>query len=293
MSRKSHVLKLICNVYGQKQAGRVWNKYMDKGMHKISFTPSKFDPCLYYHGSVILLVYIDDCIIFSLDNKAIDQVVTDLHACSQNVLVNNQGDIGDFLHIQVQKQDDGSIKLSQAQLIDSIIKDLHLQSRSNSKTTPAVTSNLLHKATNGPDMSLDFQYCSIIGKLNFLEKSTWPDISVSIHQCMHFSENPKRSHAKAVKQIGHYLLASCDKGLIIRPNKQWHFDCWVDADFARNWYQKDSHINPMTSKSHSGWIMHFAGAPITWDSKTQTITALSTTEAQYITLSTSLREVIP
>ena len=49
----------------------------------------------------------------------------------------------------------------------------------------------------------------------------------------------------------------------------------------------------MTSKSCSGWIVRFAGAPITWASKMQTITALSTTEAEYIALSTSLREVIP
>ena len=49
----------------------------------------------------------------------------------------------------------------------------------------------------------------------------------------------------------------------------------------------------MTSKSCSGWLIHFTGAPITWSSKIQTITALSTTEAEYIALSTSLREVIP
>ena len=49
----------------------------------------------------------------------------------------------------------------------------------------------------------------------------------------------------------------------------------------------------MTSKSHSGWIIQFTGAPITWASKMQTITALSTTEVEYITLFTGLREVIP
>ena len=49
----------------------------------------------------------------------------------------------------------------------------------------------------------------------------------------------------------------------------------------------------MTSKSRSGWLVRFAGAPITWASKMQTITAMSTTEAEYIALSTSLREVIP
>ena len=49
----------------------------------------------------------------------------------------------------------------------------------------------------------------------------------------------------------------------------------------------------MISKSCSRWIVWFAGVPITWASKLQTITALSTTEAEYIALSTSLREVIP
>ena len=52
-------------------------------------------------------------------------------------------------------------------------------------------------------------------------------------------------------------------------------------------------MDPMKSKSRSGWIVRFAGAPITWASKMQTITAMWTTEAEYITLSTSLREVIP
>ena len=48
MSQKTHTLKLVCNVYGQKQAGHVWNKYMDQGMKEIGFKPSSFDPCLYY-----------------------------------------------------------------------------------------------------------------------------------------------------------------------------------------------------------------------------------------------------
>ena len=95
------------------------------------------------------------------------------------------------------------------------------------------------------------------------------------------------------ERIGRYLLATRDKGLIIRPNTDWHFECWVDADFAGNWRPADAHIDPMTSKSRSGWIVRFAGAPITWASKMQTITAMSTTEAEYIALSTSLREVIP
>ena len=266
---------------------------MDLGMREIGFKPSKFDPCLYYRGSVVFLVYIDDCIVFGPTNDSIEQVVTDLRASSRKFTVDDQGDVGDFLGIQVQKQEDGSILLTQPQLIDLIIKDLHLQPSSNGKKTPSVTMSLLHKDIDGPEMTPDFNYRSVIGKLNFLEKSTRPDISISVHQCARFSEHPKKSHAEAVKRIGRYLLSTSDKGLIIRPTERWQFECWVDADFVGNWRKCDAHIDPMTSKSRSGWLVRFAGAPITWASKMQTITAMSTTEAEYIALSTSLREVIP
>ena len=142
-------------------------------------------------------------------------------------------------------------------------------------------------------MTPEFHYRSVIGKLNFLEKSTRPDISNSMHQCIRFTEHPKICHAEAVKRIGRYLLGTCDKGLIINPRNPWLFDCWVDIDYAVNWCYNDAHVDHMTSKSRSGWIVRFAGTPITWVSKMQTTTALSTSESEYIALSMSLREVIP
>ena len=54
ISKDTHVLKLTKNIYGQKQVGRVWNKYLDEGLSEISFKPSKMDPCLYFHGRITL-----------------------------------------------------------------------------------------------------------------------------------------------------------------------------------------------------------------------------------------------
>ena len=76
LTTKTHVLKLIKNLYGQKQAGRVWNKYLQEGLSKIGFVPSKLEPCLYYREKVtLLLVYIDDCIMFSPTKKELEKVV--------------------------------------------------------------------------------------------------------------------------------------------------------------------------------------------------------------------------
>ena len=57
-----YVLKLNQNVYGQKQAGRFWNKYLEKILiQKIGFKQSKLmnvytirvKPCMYYTRTII------------------------------------------------------------------------------------------------------------------------------------------------------------------------------------------------------------------------------------------------
>jgi len=42
-----------------------------------------------------------------------------------------------------------------------------------------------------------------------------------------------------------------------------------------------------------GYLKNYAGYPMHWTSKMQTEIALSTTEAEYIALSQSMREVLP
>ena len=59
------------------------------------------------------------------DTQALDQVVKDLRSCPQQFILDDQGDVGDFLWIQIKRETDGSIHLLQPQLVDSIIQDLH------------------------------------------------------------------------------------------------------------------------------------------------------------------------
>jgi hypothetical protein len=67
--RKKFALKLEKNLYGQKQAGRVW--YL-----KLGFRASKYAECLFYDGSTILfIVYTDDSILMGPNQKEIDKLV--------------------------------------------------------------------------------------------------------------------------------------------------------------------------------------------------------------------------
>ena len=49
---------------------------------------------------------------------------------------------------------------------------------------------------------------------------------------------------------------------------------------------------PLGAFSRTGYVIYYAGCPILWGSKMQPLVALSTTEAEYIALSSALREVI-
>ena len=114
-----------------------------------------------------------------------------------------------------------------------------------------------------------------------------------VHQCARFSNQPMLSHEKAVKRIVKYLLATADRGVVFRLDKTCRVECYADADFSGNWSKHTSVNDPSTAKSRTGYIIKYANCPIIWASKLQTQIALSTTEAEYIALSTALREVIP
>ena len=139
-----------------------------------------------------------------------------------------------------------------------------------------------------------FNYRSIIGKLNYLEKSTRPDIAYAVYQLARYSSQPKESHGEAVKWLVKYLKYTRNEGLIFDPSKNKNgLEVYADADFVGNWNRATAEHDFSTAKSRSGWIIFVHGCPIVWHSKLQTQIALSTCEAEYYSLSQSLREAIP
>jgi hypothetical protein len=139
---------------------------------------------------------------------------------------------------------------------------------------------------------MGLQVC-IVGKLNFLEKSTRPEIAYAVHQCARFSSNPRQSHANAVKYLCRYLMATKNRGLILKPDASKAFEVHVDCDFAGNWVKKeDAQDDPSTAKSRTGYIISYGGCPVVWASKLQTEVVLSSTESEYVGLSESLRIAI-
>ena len=97
-------------------------------------------------------------------------------------------------------------------------------------------------------------------------------------------------------RIARYLLGTRDKGIIIRPQlTSPTFDVFVDASFAGDFVAANPDVSWDSSlfRSRCGHVICFANVPLLWVSKLASEIALSTTEAEYIALSNSLRDVEP
>jgi hypothetical protein len=133
----------------------------------------------------------------------------------------------------------------------------------------------------------------VIGKLNYLEKSTRLDISFAVNQCARFSSSPKQSHAMAVRYIVRYLAGTKNQVIRMTPDKKKGFECYVNVSHAGDWKQQSASNDPSTARSRTGHIITFADYTSVWASKLQTKIALSMTEVEYIALSISMSEILP
>ncbi len=75
---KEHVLKLEKNIYGQKQAGRVWNLFLMDKLTSIGITTSLTDDCVFFHSDIIFMVYVDDGIFLGSDDLQLQEVIKEI-----------------------------------------------------------------------------------------------------------------------------------------------------------------------------------------------------------------------
>ena len=206
----------------------------------------------------------------------------------------DQGDLAHYLGINFSYQHDGSIIMSQPQLIAQIIKDVNLKANSHLPPTPTFTTIIRQRKLHAEPFRTKhtWSYMSIIGKLNYLEKGTRADITYATHQCARFCEDPRSSHGRAVENLVKYLMKTKNKGIILKPDRTKSLEVFADADFSGNYNIKTAADDASTTKSRTCYIILYTGCPIVWQSELQTQSALSTTEAEYISLSQSLRTVI-
>jgi hypothetical protein len=131
---RSHVLKILKNLYSQKQAGKVWNDYMNHTVIKeLGCTRSRVDQCLYYHDQTLFCVYVDDGIFGGPNAEDIDKLKKRMGKVFE---MTDEGDLSDYLGVNIDHQEDGSIEMTQPHLIDPLVEDRNFTSATATKERP-------------------------------------------------------------------------------------------------------------------------------------------------------------
>ncbi len=60
----TEVLCLWRTLYGLRQSPRYFYKYFTERLVKQGLTPSNFDPCLFLSSTLIVIIYVDDILIY-------------------------------------------------------------------------------------------------------------------------------------------------------------------------------------------------------------------------------------
>nr|GEW38494.1 retrovirus-related Pol polyprotein from transposon TNT 1-94 [Tanacetum cinerariifolium] len=126
------------------------------------------------------------------------------------------------------------------------------------------------------------KYRGMIGSLLYLMTSR-PDIMFSVCLCACFQEAPKTSHLEAVKRIFRYIKDTTHLGLWYPKGTSIKIVVYADSDHAGDYVDR---------KSTSG-ICTFVGCCLTsWFSKKQTVLAISTTEAEYVSAGKACQQAL-
>eukprot|EP00961_Rhodomonas_salina_P159799 2152143-Rhodomonas_salina.1 len=115
---------------------------------------------------------------------------------------------------------------------------------------------------------------------------TRPDLAFTISELSKFVQSQGQAHWKAALHTLQYLRGTYDKGITYSDPCQQRRDSiegWVDSDYA---------TDPDTRHSVTGYVLFMNNGPVSWRSKRQSCTTLSSAEAKFVAARICGQEVI-
>ncbi|XP_055910669.1 uncharacterized protein LOC129945033 [Eupeodes corollae] len=153
----------------------------------------------------------------------------------------------------------------------------------NTFNSPSDPNNKLVTSTNDEDVLVDVPYQEAIGSLLYISQGTRPGISYSVNMLSRFNSRPGSQHWAAVKRVMRYLKGTQNFKLVFAKHQNENVIGFCDADWASNTEDR---------RSCTGYVFMFQGAAISWSSRRQQTVALSTMEAEYMSLGSATQEAV-
>ncbi|GJQ93817.1 retrovirus-related pol polyprotein from transposon TNT 1-94 [Tanacetum coccineum] len=280
LNNPTHVYRLKKALYGLKQAPRAWYDTLSKFLMANNFFKGAVDPTLFTRksGKHILLVqiYVDDIIFASTDHNACNIFSKEM---SSKFQMSMMGQMSFFLGLQV-SQSPGGIFINQAKYALETLKKYGMD-LSDPVDTPMVDRLKLDKDLMGIPVD-QTRFRGMVGSLMYLTTSR-PDLVFAVCMCARYQAKPTKKHLEAIKRIFRYLKGTINMGLWYPKDNAMSLTAYADADHAGC---QDSR------RSTSGSAQFLGDRLVSWSSKKQRSTAISTTEAEYIAMSGCCAQIL-
>nr|GFC34641.1 uncharacterized mitochondrial protein AtMg00810-like [Tanacetum cinerariifolium] len=189
------------------------------------------------------------------------------------------GEMRFFLGLQVNQSPCG-IFINQSKYVFEILNKYGMGS-CDPVGTPMEIKDKLELDQNGTPVDAT-KYRSMISSLMYLTSSR-PDIVHATCLCARYQAKPIKKHLKEVKMIFCYLRGTVNTCIWYTKDSGFELTGFSDADYAGC---KD------TFKSTSGGAQFLGEKLVSWSSKKQDCTVLSTAEAEYVSLSACCAQVL-
>ncbi|GJV61226.1 retrovirus-related pol polyprotein from transposon TNT 1-94 [Tanacetum coccineum] len=276
----THVYRLKKALYGLKQAPRAWYDTLSKFLLANNFFKGAVDPTLFTRksGKHILLVqiYVDDIIFASTDHNACHIFSKEM---SSKFQMSMMGQMSFFLGLQVSQSPRG-IFINQAKYALETLKKYGMD-LSDPVDTPMVDRLKLDEDLMGIPVD-QTRFRGMVGSLMYLTASR-PDLVFVVCMCARYQAKPTKKHFEAIKRVFRYLKGTINMGLWYPKDNAMSLTAYADADHAGC---QDSR------RSTSGSAQFLGDRLVSWSSKKQRSTAISTTEAEYIAMSGCCAQIL-
>ncbi|GJZ11368.1 retrovirus-related pol polyprotein from transposon TNT 1-94 [Tanacetum coccineum] len=275
----THVYRLKKALYGLKQAPWAWYDTLSRFLLDNKFSKGAVDLTLFTQktGKHILLVqiYVDDIIFASTDPKACDIFSNEISAKFQMSMM---GQMSFFLGLQVSQNPKG-IFINQSKFALEILKKFEMDS-CDPVDTPMVDRLKLDEDPLWIPVD-QTRFRSMVGSLMYLTASK-PDLVFAVCMCARYQESPTKKHLEALKRVFWYLKGTINWGLWYPKDTAIPLTAYADLDHGC----QDTRI------STSGSAQFLGDKLVSWSSKKQKSTAISTTKAEYIAMSGCCAQIL-
>ena len=269
---KNKVMQLKKAIYGLKQAALAWWKALDKSMATLSCKQLVSDSGIFVNKdkTIVIIVYVNDVLFLGTNKKDISS----LKQCFMKIWeCRDLGDTQEFLCMHIVKLK-GHIKIDQVDYLHKVLQWFNLLN-AKAPPTPLPEGYQPHPSASPADPELHSKFQQVIGSLLYIMIGMQPDIAYAVTKMLHFAANPNQEHLDRTLYICRYLLGTSKYALVYDGKNGGGLIGFADSDWASD---------PITRKSTTGYLVKLANGVFCWNSRAQKSIALSSTEAEYMSL---------